>query len=71
MKYDFNLDSRCPVFKIIGVGKGGISTVNHLIATTKMSSLEGVEFITVSTVTSEALPSNAKTHILLEEQSTG
>ncbi|HNW10437.1 MAG TPA: cell division protein FtsZ [Candidatus Rifleibacterium sp.] len=71
MKYDFNLDSRCPVFKIIGVGKGGISTVNHLIATTKMSSLEGVEFITVSTVTSETLPSNAKTHILLEEQSTG
>lgn len=72
MNFEFNA-AACDyaVFKIIGVGKGGISTANHLIATTKMASMPEIEFITVSTVASEALPSNAKTHIKLEEQSAG
>lgn len=55
--------------KIVGIGKTGISTINHAILTTRLKGAEGVELITVSTSSADLSADEATKHIVLEEQS--
>jgi cell division protein FtsZ len=70
----FNFDSIVfddAQIKIVGVGKTGISAINHAMLTTRLKGAKGVEFITVSTPFADLSADEATKHIVLEEQSSG
>ncbi len=70
MVFDFNFPVfRDPHYKVVGIGKYGVTAVNHLLATKTFAKAEGVSFLTISASEADSSQSQAPTRIVLEETS--